>query len=523
LIAPVLLYVGLSIAATVLATVPSLAQTDGAQEASINLTDVRFDADRNAYLFDLAFTGHEAIETVQLTLWNENNVVISRETFSQPGPARTVALDASQLLTGQTYRVEVLAFAADGSPLVTAQRRPVSVEQEFVHDPNQTGVRIENPLFALDRETGTLVITLDTVDGQEIAAYRVILKEKGSNVVALDTQVIATSEPVISVPLGDLPEGQYLVVVQAQNAAGTVLSSVQDVFAYQLPAPVLGEPLFRFDHAGPTLQVSLQTQNRERIWNYRVTLIDKESNQALLVHYEEAESAPPIDVPLAELPGGEYQVVIEALGNANRVLDSVTGQTVYEPPPPPGFGQRMLAGLRARPWIPIAIGSIGLLLAGGLVWRGVAQKRATATPVLQQRGLRAAKGDGLSLSHTLEGAKPAQRKTQPRRASGPPRLTITIEATPEGRLVGEQVAVGEYPFTLGRGDCHLDLSTDAGVSRLHAELRYSQRGLYIMDMLSSNGTYVNGERIAAETPVLLDPTQETHIRLGSRTQLVLAP
>jgi hypothetical protein len=298
---------------------------------------------------------------------------------------------------------------------------------------------------------------------------------------------------------------------------------VEDDLTYQLPAPVLGEPLFRFDHQGPTLHVSVQPQNSDRIWNYRVTLIERESNQALLVHYQESENAPPIDVPLAELSGGAYLVVIEALGNGNRVLDSVTGQMVYEPPPPPGFAQRVLTGLRAKPWIPIAIGSIGLLLVGGLVLRGVLQKRASATPVLQHKGLRAAKGHDLSLGHTLEGAKPSPRATKPRRTPGPPRLAITIEATPDGRLVGEQIAVPEFPFTMGRGDCNLDLSSDASVSRLHAEIRYSQRGLYIMDMLSSNGTYVNGERIAAETPVLLDPSQATRIRLGGRTQLILKP
>jgi hypothetical protein len=292
---------------------------------------------------------------------------------------------------------------------------------------------------------------------------------------------------------------------------------------YQLPAPVLGEPLFRFDHEGPSLHVSLQPQNSDRIWNYRVTLIDRESNQAMLVYYEEAENAPPIDVPLAELSGGAYLVVVEALENGNRVLDSVTSEMVYEPPPQPGFAQRVLAGLRVKPWIPIAIGSIGLVVAGGLILRGSAQKRASATPVLQKRGLHASKGHDLSLSHTFEAAKSSQRTTKPRRTRGPPRLALTIEATPDGRLVGEQVAVTEFPFSMGRGDCNLDLSSDASVSRLHAEIRYSQRGLYIMDMLSSNGTYVNGERIAAETPVLLDGSQKTRIRLGGRTQLILEP
>jgi hypothetical protein len=450
-----------------------------------------------------------------------------KHAFSQPGPTETISADASKLLTGQTYRVEVLAFAPDGSPLLTERGQPVAVDKEFVHAPNETGVQIGNPLFALDRDTSTLAITLETAVSQEIAAYRVILKEEGSNVVVLDEVVSATEGPVISVPLRDVPEGEYVVVVQARNASGSPLSSVEDDFVYQLPAPVLGEPLFRFDHDGPTLVVGVQPENSERIWNYRVTLIDRESNQALLVYYEEAADAPPIDVPLEGIPGGAYLVLVEALGNANRVLDSVSSQTVYEPPPPPGFMQRMQSGLRAKPWIPIAIGSIGLLLAGGLVLRGALRRRASATPVLHQSrmraGMRASGGLDRSLSHTLGRTQARQRETRARRASAPPRLTIAIEATPEGRRVGEQIAVSAYPFTIGRGECNLDLSNDASISRLHAEIRYSRRGLYIVDMLSSNGTYLNGERIAAQTPVLLDPSQTTRIRLGGRTQLVLEP
>jgi pSer/pThr/pTyr-binding forkhead associated (FHA) protein len=42
-------------------------------------------------------------------------------------------------------------------------------------------------------------------------------------------------------------------------------------------------------------------------------------------------------------------------------------------------------------------------------------------------------------------------------------------------------------------------------------------------MLSANGTYVNGTRIAAEKLFRLDPAQETSIRLGNRTQLLLEP
>jgi hypothetical protein len=506
----------------VLLTIPSVAQTEGGQEAAIHLTDVRFDASQNVYRFDLFYTSHEAIGMVQTTLWNEHNVAIMRDAFTRPGPTQTISADASKLVNGQTYRVEVLAFAPNGTPLVTEQGQPVSVEREFVHAPNETGVWIGNPLFALDWETDTLTITLDTAAEQEIAAYRVILKENESNVVVLDEQADGANGPALSVPLRQIAEGEYRVVVQARNAAGDQLSSVQDVFVYQRPAPTLGQPLFRFEHDGPTLLVELEPQNSERMWNYRVRLVDPASNEVLLTHYEETENTPPIEVPLAGLEGGEYQVVVEALGNGNQVLDSVTSQTIYEPPPPPTFVQRTWGGMSAKRWIPVSIGAIGLLLVGGLVMLGFLRRRQTATPVLQ-REMRDHRGRDVSPSHALKGTEGQARKTQPPRSPDPPRLRITIEATPESRLVGEQIELSAYPFTIGRGDCSLDLHTDDSVSRRHAEIRYSSRGLTIVDTLSSNGTFVDGERIAAETPVLLDPSQKTRIRLGARTQLLLEP
>jgi len=65
------------------------------------------------------------------------------------------------------------------------------------------------------------------------------------------------------------------------------------------------------------------------------------------------------------------------------------------------------------------------------------------------------------------------------------------------------------------------LSADTSVSRRHAEIRFSQRGLYIIDTLSANGTYVNGERIAAEVPVPLDVTTPARVSIGRETRLVL--
>ncbi|MGD8554364.1 MAG: FHA domain-containing protein [Anaerolineales bacterium] len=73
--------------------------------------------------------------------------------------------------------------------------------------------------------------------------------------------------------------------------------------------------------------------------------------------------------------------------------------------------------------------------------------------------------------------------------------------------------VGRDLFTLGRivkgqaviPDIDLDPfdASKAGVSRIHAELIIQSDGLYIKDLESANGTFVNGDRIPSQSPVLI--------------------
>lgn len=77
-------------------------------------------------------------------------------------------------------------------------------------------------------------------------------------------------------------------------------------------------------------------------------------------------------------------------------------------------------------------------------------------------------------------------------------------------------------FMIGRRDASsgiapdLDLTShgalEKGVSRMHACLRRGEEVLSIVDLDSANGTYLNGQRLAAHQPRLLRDGDE--IRLG---------
>jgi pSer/pThr/pTyr-binding forkhead associated (FHA) protein len=78
-----------------------------------------------------------------------------------------------------------------------------------------------------------------------------------------------------------------------------------------------------------------------------------------------------------------------------------------------------------------------------------------------------------------------------------------------------------YPITaavtvLGRGTEADVIVDDAGVSRRHAEVRAEGDQLTVVDLGSTNGTYVDGEKIAGATAVV----DGSRIRVG-RSQLTV--
>ena len=61
----------------------------------------------------------------------------------------------------------------------------------------------------------------------------------------------------------------------------------------------------------------------------------------------------------------------------------------------------------------------------------------------------------------------------------------------------------EDSITIGRGDANTIVINSARVSRNHARLIRTRRGVYLQDDNSSVGTFLNGERIQPGVPVQL--------------------
>ncbi len=502
---------------------PVNAQSGDPVPPSVGFTGVRYDADRNAYQVELVMANYRAIGSLIVTLSNDAGVQMQRRSVPVSGSSLILDLDATGLITGRTYRLEAIAFARDGSALVSEQGRPVSVEREFEHAPNFTGVQIGTPLFAIDPEAKLLTISVQAVDGGEIASYRVILEDQSTNLTVLEDQVDAGLGPSFTVSLDGLDEGEYLAVVQALDSSGALLASAEDVFVYQLPLPTIGQLRFSYDHDEGVLAVETQLGHRERVDTYLVSIVDPTSNTVLEEYKAQAIEVPPIIVPLGRLPAGTYGIEVAALDSNGQTLVAAASETVYTPPDPPGFLAQVANGLREKPLIPVAIILIAVAVSAWLMVRWLLENRVSGTPLLQESGLRAARTEEGPVHQTAIASRqrsPAQ-SFDGRSGADVPRLSVTIEVFPDRQRIGERIPVTRFPFSIGRGDCNLDLSADTSVSRRHAEIRFSQRGVYIIDTLSANGTYVNGERIAAEVPVPLDVTTPARVSIGRETRLVL--
>ena len=112
----------------------------------------------------------------------------------------------------------------------------------------------------------------------------------------------------------------------------------------------------------------------------------------------------------------------------------------------------------------------------------------------------------------LESPPPPPKRTK--RPRGEPRVLVVTQ----GGQAGQSAALADGVIMIGRGaDCQIILDDDY-VSTRHARVVSGENGVYVEDLGSTNGSYVNGQRITAPTTITMSDT----VRIG-RTILKLEP
>ena len=115
----------------------------------------------------------------------------------------------------------------------------------------------------------------------------------------------------------------------------------------------------------------------------------------------------------------------------------------------------------------------------------------------------------------LFGGRPARVASVPPRAAaavgrkrgqrGPRSLVVTA-----GPLTGTKITLGEQPILIGRADDSTLVLTDDFASSRHARLINRGGQWYVEDLGSTNGTYLDQQRV--QGPLLVQPGQP--IRIG---------
>lgn len=96
---------------------------------------------------------------------------------------------------------------------------------------------------------------------------------------------------------------------------------------------------------------------------------------------------------------------------------------------------------------------------------------------------------------------PAPRPAKPAKPAKGRRGVPSVLVVTQGALSGTTVRLGEAPVTLGRAQDSTIVLDDDYVSSRHARL-YPRDGQWLVeDMGSTNGTYLDRQKVSAPTPV----------------------
>ncbi len=98
-------------------------------------------------------------------------------------------------------------------------------------------------------------------------------------------------------------------------------------------------------------------------------------------------------------------------------------------------------------------------------------------------------------------------------AANAPTIRATMPTFALSSLQGKSLAIPdcEQPATIGRTESSAIVVADAGVSSRHAQLHWRSGALQITDLGSTNGTFVNGEKLA--------PNVARRLNVGDRVRL----
>ncbi len=316
-------------------------------------------------------------------------------------------------------------------------------------------------------------------------------------------------------------QGQYVLQVAPLSPSGRMLRDENGrslaatyQFTYDPPRPLrlaidgvqqLDDPAafnfrsWRLEDDQPALQINLQVENDDQVAQYEGLLINLQGNQQwgdpfnVPVQIDAASGDATAQVPIAPDPG-TYTLVLNALSESGQRLASA--RYTFSARNPDTSLARALKALQDNPllWV---VELILLILLALVAWR-----------------------IGVLLGRRQRPAEEEEPEPSPVQAGAPP-VHLEVLETPDPAFANGHgmIMVTEFPYTIGREGCDLSITGDRHISRRHAQITFTDGLFYIVDFGSSNGTFVNEARLAANAPTPLSGDIGAKIRVGKTTVL----
>jgi hypothetical protein len=233
------------------------------------------------------------------------------------------------------------------------------------------------------------------------------------------------------------------------------------------------------DERGPLLNLGEVSKRSNGTFRWAKTAEDLRAQIETLTDELNKQYVLTYKIDVRSLEGRTFQLHCEELTSNALTYDSSGGSFGYVP--------------ATKPLVPWWLWTLAALVIGG---GGIGILLARRAPK-----------KAMKFSPYKNAAHGAAPQTAPRPAVQQPVVPQAVVRAPtrgilmvvSGALAGRRVDVGAQPITVGKGPSTLQITDDPAVSTRHAELALRGDTFVVTDLGSTNGTFVNSQRIAQPT------------------------
>jgi len=321
------------------------------------------------------------------------------------------------------------------------------------------------------------------------------------------------------------PDREYMVQIHGVDTSGNrLLKPPRNIGSSDAPDPILAERKFELaaekatplevkirslkpDYNSGQLLVELIINQPDTVDDYQA-FINNEAGakvvDTLPQVYPRGKTEVQVTMPPAALEPSDnpqpqkFKLFLSLSTAQDERADAEPFEFELVPPAKPGLFEQVTAGLEQNPML--AIGIV-VVLSSMVLWAIFGRRP---------------KKQAFSLPRPVEeytivaGALPGDNKKRGK-------LLIEVVETPSPADLVKRT-YNRFPCIIGRSkECDVRLTGDSQLTRQHARLAVENSRIILTDLGSNNGTFVEGERLAPNTPVTLSDAQV--FQLGRHTKI----